>query len=117
MADHHIVSVEIWVANLEYIHGLYYHLRAGFDEFGKINDFWCFRHHGDWCELEVEIEDDDEFHGGERWFTFQWFPVFLECFLHFHSLEELYGVSAAVHLPDALYIALQFLWLIGILLP
>lgn len=42
-------------------------------------------------------------------------PSFLECFLHFHSLEELYGVSAAVHLSDALYIALQFLWLIGIL--
>ena len=32
-------------------------------------------------------------------------------------LEELYGVSAAVHLSDALYIALQFLWLIGILFP
>ena len=35
IADHHIVSVEVWVANLENIHGLYYHLRAGSDEFAR----------------------------------------------------------------------------------
>ena len=46
--------------------------------FSQVYDFWCFWHHGDRRELEVEVEYDDEFDGCERWLFCQRFPIFLK---------------------------------------
>jgi hypothetical protein len=50
---------------LKDVHDLYDESWRNLYKFAEFDDFWCFRYHSKRREVEIEIEDKDQFDRGE----------------------------------------------------